>query len=154
MTSWKAHPAELCLVSLTVLVICPYGTLISLIRALLAPFDLYVLRSIGECILLGHQIIFHDASKLACGDLPLQAKNIIQRTLCVTPRQLHTNDKVTNKPQKEKQLGVDHDPEHEDVDDEDVVHPMLLCILWQLVVPHQPGGKQHEQKLLLLMLQE
>jgi hypothetical protein len=93
VTSWKAHPAELCLVSLTVLVICPYGTLISLIsliRALLAPFDLYVLRSIGECILLGHQIIFHDASKLACGDLPLQAKNIIQRTLCVTPRQLHT----------------------------------------------------------------
>jgi hypothetical protein len=61
---------------------------------------------------------------------------------------------VTNKPQKDKQLGVDHDPEHEDVDDEDVVHPMLLCILWQLVVPHQPGGKQHEQKLLLLMLQE
>ena len=60
----------------------------------------------------------------------------------------------TNKPQKEKQLGVDHDPEHEDVDDEDVVHPMLLYILWQLVVPDQPGGKQREHKLLLLMLQE
>jgi hypothetical protein len=24
---------------------------------------------------------------------------------------------------------------------------VLLYILWQLVVPHQPGGKQHEQKL-------
>lgn len=55
---------------------------------------------------------------------------------------------------KEKQLGVDHDPEDEDVDDEDVVHPMLLCILWQLVVPYQPASKQHEHKLLLLLLQE
>jgi hypothetical protein len=55
---------------------------------------------------------------------------------------------------KEKQLGVDHDLEHEEDEDEDVVHLMLLYILWQLVVPDQPGGKQREHKLLLLMLQE
>ena len=43
----------------------------------------------------------------------LEAKNIIQRTYTLCDS-LHTN-----KPQKEKQHGVDHDPEHEDVDDED-----------------------------------
>ena len=31
---------------------------------------------------------------------------------------------------------------------------MLLHILWQLVVPYQPAGKQHEQKLQLLMLED
>ena len=72
--------------------------------------------------------------------LPVEIFRSTLYTLCVTRP-------YTNKPQEEKQLGVDHDPEHEDVDHGDVKHPMLLYIPWQLVVPHQPAGKQHEQKL-------
>ena len=52
------------------------------------------------------------------------------------------------------ELSVEHDPDHEDVDHGDVEHPVLLHIPWQLVVPYQPAGEQHEQKLQLLMLED